>query len=123
MNIFQRYRRLSLWSKIGLWGSLASILGIALAIIPNIAGLTLLRQEITQRGTIHTAYDSFYDVYYFTPYRGLPTLSFPLVTNAPDRTDFEIIEQRPDGFRIRMHSFSNIKSNGIAWVTTGSKAR
>jgi hypothetical protein len=33
MNLRDRYNRLSLWNKIGLWGSICSILGIGLAVL------------------------------------------------------------------------------------------
>lgn len=33
MMLYERYRRLSLWNKLGVWGSLASILGLLLSIV------------------------------------------------------------------------------------------
>ena len=123
MKLKERYSRLSLWSKIGFWGSVASILGIVLLIIPNVAGVLTLRRELTQEGIISVDYDSFHDVYYYTPYRGLPQLTFPPTENAPTREAFEIVEQRPDGFRIEIHSWSNLETNGIRWKATGIKAR
>jgi hypothetical protein len=37
MPLVQRYRRLSFWSKIGLWGSVASLIGLPIAIWPLLA--------------------------------------------------------------------------------------
>lgn len=34
MRLPERYRRLTLWNKVGFWGSVASIVGIAIAVIP-----------------------------------------------------------------------------------------
>jgi hypothetical protein len=34
MTLRERYRKLTLWSKLGLWGSLASVVGLPLAILP-----------------------------------------------------------------------------------------
>lgn len=35
MNILQRYNRLSLWNKIGLWGSLASVVALVMVFWPS----------------------------------------------------------------------------------------
>ena len=122
MKLGERYKRLSLWSKIGFWGSIASILGILLMVLPNIASVAILRRELIQEGVITVAYDSYYDVYYYSPYRGQPQLAFPHTANAPGRESFEIVEQRPDGFRIKMFHWSNLETNGIHWKAVGTKA-
>ena len=80
-------------------------------------------ESLEQEGVIKTAADSFYDVYYRIPYSGNPELTWPETRNAPTRQDFEIIEQRPNGFRIRLHTFSNTGTNGIRWKAVGIRAR
>lgn len=64
MNLRQRYRKLNLWSKIGLWGSLASFIGLLLVLIPGLANLPLVSEKLVQEGIIPVTGDSFYDVYY-----------------------------------------------------------
>ncbi len=33
MTLLQRYRRLTLWNKVGFWGSVASIIGLVIAFV------------------------------------------------------------------------------------------
>ena len=123
MKLRQRYRKLSLWSKIGLWGSLASIVGILVPVIlPGLANLSLGNHELTQEGIIPITGDNSYDVYYRTGYRGQPVLLFIQESGSPGREHFELIQNRPDGFRIEMFHRSNLETNGIHWKATGIKA-
>ena len=80
-------------------------------------------ERIEQEGSIKTGNDSFYDVYYQTPYVGIPDLTWPETSNAPNRDAFEIIEQRPNGFRIQLHSFNDLLTNGIRWKAVGIRAK
>jgi hypothetical protein len=80
-------------------------------------------EPLEQEGIIKTAADSFYDAYYRIAYSGNPELTWPETSNAPTRQDFEIIEQRPNGFRIRLHTFSNVRTNGIRWKAVGIRAK
>lgn len=44
MNIRERYRRLTIWNKLAVWGSLASILGLAFVFFPSTGAQ---RQQVT----------------------------------------------------------------------------
>ncbi len=49
MKIYARYRKLSLWNKIGIWGAVASIFGILLFFISQYLGPTKDNQEIIKK--------------------------------------------------------------------------
>ena len=38
MTLIQRYRRLTLWNKIGFWGSIASLVGVLIALLTVVFG-------------------------------------------------------------------------------------
>lgn len=38
MKLGGRYRRLSLWNKLAVWGSLASVVGVGIALVPIVSG-------------------------------------------------------------------------------------
>jgi hypothetical protein len=55
MTILQRYKRLTFWAKLGVWGSVASIIGLPFALWPLVPHETTLassaRQEISSAST------------------------------------------------------------------------
>ncbi len=38
MTLRQRYRRLTLWNKVGFWGSVASLVGVLIALLTVVLG-------------------------------------------------------------------------------------
>ncbi len=38
MTLRQRYRRLTLWNKVGFWGSVASLVGVLIALLTVVFG-------------------------------------------------------------------------------------
>jgi hypothetical protein len=47
MRLRERYRRLTLWNKVALWGSLASIVGLAMTLVPRFSGPTVAPANLT----------------------------------------------------------------------------
>ena len=107
------------------WGNvlLGVVGGLILAAILALAGLApkifKCSSLIIQEGVIEIDRGGFADQYYRQPFRGSPKLTWIELTNGPPRNAFEIIEQRPDGFRIDVFSWNSSWTNGIGWFARG----
>lgn len=102
MKLTTRYKKLSLWNKIGFWGAIASIVGLLITL-----GTSLLLHSGSQDdqqdgqfveyiGEITSLPESGYlDVYYPVPFSRTPELNW-----IEEPAGYEMVEQRKDGFRI-----------------------
>jgi hypothetical protein len=124
MKVIKQYKRLTLWGKIGIWGSIASIVALAIALSPLGSYLVnLMTDTITQEGSIQTKDTGYYNVYYPIPFVSPPELTWPKTVNGPSRRDFTVVEQRSDGFRIHVHSLFSSWTDDILWRAKGRKNR
>lgn len=75
--------------------------------------------SMEQTGFIRSVDGPYVDVYYLRMFAGIPELTLIPVTNGPPLTSFEVLEQRPDGFRLEHFSRSSADTNGLKWLATG----
>lgn len=124
MDIINEYLQLPFWVKVGVWGAIASIVALAIYLSPLGSYLAnLITGSITQEGYVQTKGTGYYEVYYPITYVSQPELTWPKTTNGPDRSDFTVIEQRPDGFRIDVHTWWSGWTDDIHWRAKGTVKR
>jgi hypothetical protein len=76
-----------------------------------------------QTGFVKSVVGPYVDVYYLKPFTGTPELALIQATNGPDPAlALEIIEQRPDGFRLNHFVHSDADTNGMMWRAAGVRS-
>jgi hypothetical protein len=79
--------------------------------------------NVVQTGFVKSVAGSYVDVYYLKPFTETPELTLIQATNGPDPAmALEIIEQRPDGFRLSHFVHSDADTNGMMWRAAGVRS-
>ena len=112
-SISSKKSRAASESTTGRSGALFEVGGIGALVFIMVTVALLLpdKSVVTERGQLTASYDvSRYSIYYPTPFEGSPQL---VISGA----DYELSEQRADGFVLRLISYS--VGNPITWQASG----
>ena len=95
MSLRQKYNELSPYQKLGVWGAIATVLALVVAIFIVVPGVRIPTDDILkQEGRMtHVKDTGVYEVFYSQPYQTTPELTW---LNPPH--EFQVLEQRPEGF-------------------------
>jgi hypothetical protein len=103
------------------WHSLAVISALLIVLwMPRAFGTTSPDNNglTTQRGFLHIPTSRTYEVFYPKAFSSTPNLTFSMkVDNVYTATDYDIVEQRPDGFKIKIDGVSGARV--IEWIAVG----
>ena len=95
MSLGEKYSELGPYQKLGVWGAIASILALVVAIFIVVPGVDIPTDGILnqERKMMQVKDTGVYEVFYPQPYQTSPELTW---LNPPH--EFQVLEQRPDGF-------------------------
>lgn len=120
IRLVLEYKELSVWRKLGVWGAIASMTALIIYITP-LGSVLVDDHTLIQEGEIEARQTGIFDVYYPVPYSSPPELRWPDIDNGPDRSHFDIVSQRADGFQVHVHSWSSYWTDNIKWKARGVK--
>ena len=117
--LYERYSVLGFYQKLGVWGAIASIFALLVTIFTLVPGANILTDAIlVQKGRMtHVRDGGVFEVFYPQPYQTTPELTW---LNQP--LAFQVIEQRSDGFVIRITIWSS-GDPPPAWQAKGMPKR
>lgn len=104
MGLREKYSTLNPYQKLGVWGAIASILALVIAVFTVVPRVGIQTDDIlTQKGLMTQVKGTgTYEVFYPQPYQTTPELTWPKQPLA-----FQVLEQRPDGFIVRITSWAD----------------
>lgn len=118
-DLVQQYRNLNIFLKLGVWGAVASIVGLLFYLFPLSSSLTT--KTLTQADFIRIEDTGDLEVYYPVPYKSPPKLTWPETDWGLSRSSFSVEEQRKDGFKLSVSSYSS-STKKLRWKAEGIPA-